>query len=105
MQRKRAPLVFIIAGTGAGYELTMAVDFSQQVVGVDAFGNPTFAVTGGGASIDLYTMPDYSFAANSGFSNGSTILTGAINGCANAYLDNFGVGVNSKDPAVAALAV
>lgn len=90
-------------GSGAGYELTIAADFAQQVVGVDAFGNPTFAVTGGGASIYFDTTPDYNFAADSGFANGSAILTGNIIGGGGTYLTNFGVGVSSIDLTVAAL--
>ncbi len=91
-------------GSGAGYELTIAADFTQQVVGVDAFGNPTFAVNpGGGASIYFDTTSDYNFAADSGFANGSAILTGNIIGGGGAYLNSFGVGVSSIDLTVAAL--
>jgi hypothetical protein len=91
------------SGSGGGYELTIAADFSQTVVGVDAFGNPTFSVTGGGASIYFDTTPDYNFATDSGFTTGSAILTGSITGGGGTYLNNLGVGVNGIDLTVAAL--
>ena len=91
------------AGAGTGYELTVAANFAQTVVGVDSFGNPTFAVTGGGASIYFDTAPDYNFAADSGFNNGAAILTGSIIGGSGTYLANAGLGVNGIDLTVSAL--
>jgi hypothetical protein len=90
-------------GAGTGYELTIAADFSQTVVAVDAFGNPTFAVSGGGASIYFDTTPDYDFSGDSGFINGAPILTGAITGGGGTYLGNAGLGVNGIDLSVSAL--
>lgn len=89
-------------GSGAGYELTIGADFTEEVVGVDSFGNPTFAVTGGSASVYFDTNPNMSFATGTGFDDGSPILTGTITGGSGTYLAAQGLGVSSIDLAVAA---
>src|SRR3569832_2157322 len=54
-------------GSGSGYELTIGANFNERVVSVDTFGNPTFEVTGGNASIYFDTTPDQNANAGPGF--------------------------------------
>ena len=64
-------------GVGNGYELTVAANFKEKITGV--FGNNfTFDVTGGDTKFYFDTSPDYDFNADSGFTNGSAILSGTI---------------------------
>lgn len=89
-------------GSGSGYELTVGATFTEEVVSVDSFGNPTFAVTGGNASVYFDTNPNMDFLSGSGFNDGSAILTGTITGGSGTYLAAQGLGVSSIDLSIAA---
>lgn len=81
-------------GSGSGYELTVGADFMERVSGVDSFGNPTFEVTGGTASIYLDTNPDHDAMAGTGYTNGTEILKGSISEGEGTYLNASGIGVS-----------
>jgi len=78
-------------GSGSGYELTLVSDFSFKVTNIDAFGNINFGNATGTSTLYFDTTPDYSFAADSGFSNGNVLMAGAITG-GNGVLTGFGIG-------------
>lgn len=86
------------------YELTVAAQFTQQVVAVDAFGNATFAVTGGNAGLYLddngTTLRN--FNTDSGFNDGAIILSGAISGGGGTFLSGVGFGVTGIDLTIGA---
>jgi len=64
------------AGSGAGYELTVAANFTEEVTAING-GQTDFNVTGG--HVDLYLdTPNYSFGGDSGFTDGGSILSGTI---------------------------
>lgn len=87
-------------GSGSGYELTIGANFNERVVSVDTFGNPTFEVTGGNASIYFDTTPDQNANAGTGFNNGNAIITGNITGGGGTFLTNTGIGVSSISLAI-----
>lgn len=82
-------------GSGTGYELTVGATFNEEVMGVDTFGNPTFQVTGGTASVYFDTTPDMNASTGAGFNDGSAILSGTISGGSGTFLNASGVGVSS----------
>lgn len=87
-------------GSGSGYELTIGANFDERVISVDAFGNPTFEVTGGTASVYFDTTPDMNVTAGTGFDDGDAILTGDIIGGGGTFLTNTGTGVSSISLAI-----
>lgn len=87
-------------GSGSGYELTIGANFDERVISVDAFGNPTFEVTGGTASVYFDTTPDMNVTAGTGFTDGDAILTGNIIGGGGTFLTTAGVGVSSISLAI-----
>ena len=87
-------------GSGSGYEITVGAHFTEEVTAVDAFGNPTFSVTGGTATVYLDTNPNYNFSTGAGFNDGTPILTGNINGGTGTFLTTAGVGVGTIQVAV-----
>ncbi|MSQ66724.1 MAG: flocculation-associated PEP-CTERM protein PepA [Gammaproteobacteria bacterium] len=64
-------------GSGAGYELTLVAQFSEEITAVSAF-NFTSKMTGGSALLFFDTTPDHSFLTDSGFNDGDLLLTGTI---------------------------
>jgi len=86
------------------YELTVAAEFTQQVTAVDAFGNATFAVTGGSASLflDNNGASLHNFNADSGFSDGAAILSGTVSGGGGTFFSGAGFGVTGIDLTIGA---
>lgn len=84
------------------YELTVAAQFTQQVTAVDNFGNATFAVTGGSAGLFLDGGTNHDFTADSGFDDGSSILSGTISGGGGSFFTNAGFGVTGFNLDIAA---
>jgi hypothetical protein len=88
----------------ANYELTVAAAFTQQVTAIDAFGNATFAVTGGSAGLFLdsngATLHD--FSTDSGFSDGTAILNGTVSGGGGTFFSGAGFGVTGIDLTIGA---
>lgn len=86
------------------YELTFAAQFTQQVTGVDAYGNATFAVTGGSAGLFLDSNVDtqHSFTTDSGFNDGTSILSGTISGGGGSFISSAGFGVTGIDLTIGA---
>lgn len=68
-----------ISGTGNGFELTLVSHFSGVYTGVTS-NALSFDITTGDAGLYFDTTPNYSFANDSGFSDGAAILTGSIKG-------------------------
>ena len=75
-----------------GYELTVAATFNTQILSVDPFGNGVFLVTGGSADLYFDTNPNYSFAGDSGFVDGASIISAGIVGGSGSYLPAGQVG-------------
>ncbi len=73
-------------GAGTGYELTVAANFKEKITGVSGT-DFTFNVTGGDTKFYFDTTPDYDFSADSGFTNGSAILSGTILNGSGTLLD------------------
>jgi len=67
------------ASAGAGYELTVAANFTEEVTAING-GQSDFKITGGHFDLFLDKSPDYSFGGDSGFTNDGSILTGTIVG-------------------------
>jgi len=67
------------AGSSAGYELTVAANFREEVTAING-GQTDFNVTGGHVDLYLDGTPDYSFGGDSGFTDGGSILSGTIVG-------------------------
>lgn len=86
------------------YELTFAAQFTQQVTTVDTFGNATFAVTGGNAGLflDSNAATQHDFLADSGFNDGTSILSGSISGGGGSFLTGAGIGVTGIDLTIGA---
>jgi len=66
-------------GPQTGYELTVAASFQATVTGVVA-GNVNYNITGGSFNLYFDQHPNYNFTGDSGFSDGSSILSGTIIG-------------------------
>jgi len=79
-------------GAGAGYELTVIAEYDEVILSVGLDGSFTSEVTGGSASLLFDTSPDYSFTSDTGFSDGETILTGAITGGRSLIIPAVGAG-------------
>jgi len=78
-----------------GYELTIIASFTSTVTGVDANspGNSGFfSVTNGTSSLNFDTNPNYSFIGDSGFTDGTSIITGSVVGGSGSFLSPFGTG-------------
>lgn len=86
------------SGSGSGYELTLRADFQEEITNVTAT-NVDFNILGGNAEIYLDALPDYSFSGDSGFDNGSAILSGSIIGGAGTVFGGV-LGVTSIDVAI-----
>lgn len=86
------------------YELTFAAQFTQQVTSVDGFGNATFAVTGGSAGLflDSNVGTQHSFTTDSGFNDGTSILSGTISGGGGSFISSAGFGVTGIDLTIGA---
>jgi len=67
------------ASSGAGYELTVAANFTEKVTAISG-GQTDVDVTGGHVDLFLDSSPDYSFGGDSGFTDGGSILSGTIVG-------------------------
>ena len=85
-------------GTGAGYELTFRSDFMETVTSATA-GAIGYTVDSGSWEIYLDGTPDYNFAADTGFTNDTAILSGTIvQGAGNATIFGGGLfGVSTID--------
>lgn len=66
-------------GPQTGYELTVAASFQATVTGVAA-GNVNYNITSGTFNLYFDPHPNYNFTGDSGFSDGTSILTGTIIG-------------------------
>jgi len=78
-----------------GYELTVTASFSSVVTGVDFNGSGNsgfFSVTDGTSSLNFDTNPNYSFIGDSGFTDGTSIITGSVVGGSGSFLSPFGTG-------------
>lgn len=86
------------------YELTVSAQFTQQVTAVDAFGNATFAVTGGSAGLFLDDIGAglHNFTTDSGFNDGTAILSGTISGGGGSFIGGAGFGVTGFDLTIGA---
>ncbi len=68
-----------VAGQGSGFELTVVASFSGTYANaIPGFQN--FTLTSGNVGLYFDTTPDFSFTGDSGFDNGSAILTGSLTG-------------------------
>jgi hypothetical protein len=85
------PSVLNTAGAGPGYELTVTATYQTTVTTVTPFGF-FFSVTGGSASLQFDPNPNYSFTGDSGFSDGTSILTGTIVSGTGGFVPVAGVG-------------
>lgn len=81
------------AGSGTPYELTIAGSFTEQVTNI-ASNIATFNITGGSAQLYASPTVDYNFQSNSGFANGTSILTGNFLGGTGTF-GPAGFGVSS----------
>lgn len=77
------------------YEVTIAATFNERVVGVDSFGNLTFQVTGGNASIYFDPSRNSNPMTGSGFEDGTRILNGTIDGGSAVFMSGSGIGVSN----------
>lgn len=67
------------SGTGNGFELTVRSFFTGQYTNVSTT-SLDFAITGGTANLYFDSNPNYSFANDTGFGDGASILAGSITG-------------------------
>ncbi len=82
-------------GLNSAYELTLRADFTETITNVSG-GNVDFSIDNGLAEIYLDTGTNYSFGGDSGFTDGSAILTGSIVGGGGTVLNGV-LGVTSID--------
>ncbi|MDA8384608.1 MAG: flocculation-associated PEP-CTERM protein PepA [Betaproteobacteria bacterium] len=81
-------------GSGPGYELTIAGNFSEHIDGISG-GVTSFTLTGGNAAMYI-GAPDYNFSTDSGFTDGSQLFSGNIVG-GNGTFSDTGLGVTKLD--------
>ncbi|MDT8383303.1 MAG: flocculation-associated PEP-CTERM protein PepA [Gammaproteobacteria bacterium] len=86
------------------YELTVTTEFTQQVTAVDAYGNASFAVTGGNARLflDGNGATLHNFGTDSGFNDGTVIMTGTVSGGGGTFFSGAGFGVTGIDLTIGA---
>lgn len=83
-------------GSGGGYELTIAADFTETITSVSG-GTIEFDITGGSADLWFDTTPDFSFNGDTGFTSDDAILSGSIVGGSGTLLNGGLFGVTSID--------
>lgn len=79
-------------GTGNGFELTVRSSFTGQFTNVSA-SSLDIIITGGTANLYFDSNPNYSFANDSGFADGASILTGSITGGVGSIFSPAVIGV------------
>ena len=83
-------------GSGGGYELTIAADFTEVITLVSG-STVEFDITGGSANLWFDTTPDFDFNTDTGFTSDDAILTGSIIGGSGTLISGGLFGVTSID--------
>lgn len=87
------------AGTHTGYELTVAGWFKQIVTDVTVNG-PVFSIVMGGSKLYFDTNPNYNLTTDTGFKDGTSILSGNVTGGDGYVNPNRKTGSDAIDLAV-----
>lgn len=81
-----------VSGSGSGFELTAVAQFTGTYTGLSS-NSFNFSINGGTASLYFDSNPNHSFAADNGFYDGASILTGTITSGVGSILFPAVVGV------------
>lgn len=84
------------SGNGNGFELTVVASFSGTY-SVLPGGLQSFSLTGGNVGLYFDTTPDFSFSGDSGFNDGTAILTGTLTGGSGFISLASGKGIEQLD--------
>jgi len=83
-------------GSGSGYELTIAADFTETITSVSG-STVEFDITGGSVDLWFDTNPDFDFNNDTGFTSVDAILSGTIVGGSGTLISGGLFGVTSID--------
>ncbi|WP_445371324.1 flocculation-associated PEP-CTERM protein PepA [Methylomonas sp. HW2-6] len=84
------------SGSGNGFELTVVANFTGTY-SVLPGGVQSFSLTGGNVGLYFDTTPDFSFGADSGFNDGTAILSGTLTGGSGFISLSSGKGIEQLD--------
>ncbi|TPQ28860.1 flocculation-associated PEP-CTERM protein PepA [Methylomonas koyamae] len=84
------------SGSGSGFELTVVANFTGTY-SVLPGGVQSISLTGGNVGLYFDTTPDFSFSADSGFNDGTAILSGTLTGGSGFISLSSGKGIEQLD--------
>ena len=84
------------AGSGGGYELTIAASFTETIASITG-DSVEFGITGGSANLWFDTTPDFDFNSDTGFTSDDPILMGSTTGGSGTLVSGGLFGVTAID--------